>query len=238
MKPHLVLTFCLVFSLSRAVEAASVATTPVRIEQTVEARFPVALAYTTITSGEARVLINIDADGQLADLLVTGYTEKAFADEAVTLLHSWRYSAATVNGQPVGVRLELNVQFVSTGRVVTLTPLDTPEALMRSHYPAALVSLVSPPVELDRPIQVVHSVVPPTPASAETSAPHAGSALVDFYVDESGRARMPVVVEMTSAGHAQAAVDALNEWRFATPLRRGQPCAVRVQQRFVFRDVN
>ena len=69
----------------------SASTTPVRIEQTVEAQFPAALSFSSITSGEARVMINIDADGKLADLMVTGFTDPAFAAEAVGLLRQWRY---------------------------------------------------------------------------------------------------------------------------------------------------
>jgi TonB family protein len=85
--------------------ALSAQTTPLRIEQTVEAQFPHALSLTHLTSGEARVVVNVDADGKLVDCLVTGYTHKAFADEAVGALNRWRFNAPTRAGKPVSVRV-------------------------------------------------------------------------------------------------------------------------------------
>jgi TonB family protein len=109
--------------------------------------------------------------------------------------------------------------------------------LMRSQRAATLVSLVSQPVELDHPVAVLRSVNPPRPEkTGPTTTVHRGTATVDFYVDESGRPRMPVVVETTNPGYAEAAVGALNEWRFAAPTRRGQPVVVRVRQQFVFQE--
>jgi TonB family protein len=58
--------------------------------------------------------------------------------------------------------------------------------------------------------------------------------VVDFYVDQDGRIRMPVIMSATHDFLAQAAVDALNQWRFKPPTLAGQPVAVRVEQEFVF----
>jgi outer membrane biosynthesis protein TonB len=233
MNPGCILIrLCAVLAVSAAV--ASAKTVPVRIEQTVEAQFPAALAFTALTSGEARVMVNIAADGQLADVMVTGYTNKAFADEAVSLLKRWHYDAATVDGQAVGVRLELQIKFVSTGRVVSLTALDATDALTRKLMPDALFKNVCLPAELDHPIEALQSVSPPHPGKADHAVQRNGTTLVDFYVDEHGRIRMPVVMETTNQLYAQASVDALDQWRFSTPTKHGKPVAVRVQQRFVF----
>ncbi len=213
---------------------ASATTTPIRIEQTSEPQFPVALTYTPITSGEARVIINVDADGKLADLLVTGYSHPAFAQEAVNLLKQWRYTPASKDGEAIGVRVELLMNFESKGRIVSMTAIETTDAFTRRIIPVEITRRVCRANELDHPIEVLHAESPMHPGKLEQATETSGSTLVDFYVDENGTARMPVVIETTNASYAQAAVGALGQWRFSAPTKAGKPVAVRVLQRFVF----
>lgn len=226
---------CFSVVLFAAFAAALVAqNTPLRIEQTVEARFPHSLSLTHLTSGEARVVVNVDADGKLVDCLVTGYTHKAFADEAVSVLKQWRYVAPTEGGQPIGVRTELRFEFEATGRVVSLMAIDTPEVLLKQmgiepHMTTRVCNLQ----ELDRPIAPVNPVTPSYPRSTGAAAA-TRSVLIDFYVDETGQPRMPVVVSSAHEALAQAAVGALNRWRFNAPTRAGRPVSVRVRQEFIF----
>lgn len=222
-----------VLALSAAVSSAK-NSTPVKIEQTVDAQFPPSLSFTTITSGEARVMINVDSDGNLADVLVTGYTDPAFASEAISLVKHWRYKPATLDGQAVGVRLELKLNFVATGRVISLTALDATNAFAQRSFPRKFSTRVCAMKELDRPIAMLEVVSPLHPGHWENAAEKEGSTLIDFYVDESGLIRMPVVMETTNQNYAKAAVSALSQWRFTAPMKQGKPIAVRVQQKFIF----
>ena len=214
----------------------SARTTPLSIDQTVEARFPAALALTSITDGEARVVVNIGPDGKLIDYLVTGYTDRLFAEEAVTVLKAWRYTPPTEDGQPIGVRTEVRFNFEAHGKVVSLTACETAETLMRQMgLGATFTASVCRPHELDRPLAAIDTVAPlyPAPAAgAPDSQPQ--SVVVDFYVDERGHPRMPVVVNAPQNHYAAAAMDALNRWRFVSPTRAGRPVAVRVRQEFIF----
>lgn len=214
--------------------AAFASSTPVRIEQTVEPQFPAALAFSHVSAGEARVMINIDDEGNMADLLVTSYTHKAFADEAVSMLKQWRYGAATVDGKPVGIRMELSFDFSATGRVVSLSAIESVDALFDRMGTPAVVTAVCRPHELDQPLAAVQAVAPPKPANTVMAGGARHSVLIDFYVDEKGRPRMPVVLNSPAVAYAQAAVDALIQWRFKVPTRGGQPVAVRARQEFVF----
>lgn len=226
---------CFSVVLFAALAAALTAqTTPLRIEQTVEAQFPHVLTLTHLTSGEARVVVNIDPDGKLVDWLVTGYTHKAFADEAVSVLRQWRYVAPTEGGQPIGIRTELRFEFEATGRVVSLMAIETPEVLLKQMgIGPRLITHVCNLQELDRPIAPVNPASPAYPGQAGVRA-DARSVMIDFYVDEKGQPRMPVVVSSAHDVLAQAAVGALNQWRFTAPTRAGRPVAVRVRQEFIF----
>lgn len=221
------------FAASAAVLSAK--TTPLRIEQTVEPRFPPSLMLTNISEGEARVVVNIDANGKLVDWLVTGYTDKAFADEAVSVLKAWRYEAPVDNDRPTGVRTELRFNFEARGRVVSLMAIETTELLMRQMgIGPAFVANVCRPHELDRPLAAVTTISPRYPTPSATPSGERNSVVVDFYVDEHGQPRMPVVINSTQELFAAAAVDALTRWRFNTPTRAGRPVSVRVRQEFVF----
>ena len=211
------------------------ATTGIRIDQTVEGQFPAVLSFSPIISGEARVVINVDSDGRLADWLVTGYTHEAFAQEAIQLLRHWRYTPAAIDGRPIDARMEVTLRFSSRGRVVSLSREDTPAMLMNDFLRNQFVRRVCPAADLDRPIAVVQAVNPPDPGRTEAAPASAPvSVLLDFYVDENGQTRMPVVLNDAQEDYARAAVWALSQWRFAAPTHAGKTVAVRVRQEFIF----
>jgi len=214
---------------------APAAVTPPKIIQTTEARFPVSLAMAPVFSGTADVIVNIDADGQLADLLVSSYSRIEFAHEAEKILHQWRYEPARRDGEPIGARFLLKFDFTARGKVATLTIFDTLESRIKLAHPGIVTAVVCPSRELDRPLQPVSTVTPQHPGlipGAENDA----RVVIDYLVDETGRPRMPVVLEATRDGFAVEAVEALNLWRFAPPTRDGRPVAVQVRQDFIFKQ--
>ena len=232
MNPARQLAVALAAALSVAVSGSEII--PVRIQQTVEAQFPSALAFSPLTSGHASVIICVDATGQLSALLVAGYTDQAFADEAVHVLRQWTFLPARKDGEPVGSRLELRFDFSSPGRVVSMSTCDATEVLTRNFAPQARVTRVCPANELDHPLAAVQTVEPAHPGKLAPAPQPTDRTVIDFYVDEQGQARMPVVVRTTHEAFAEAAVGALTQWRFAPPTRHGKPVSVRVQQEFVF----
>jgi len=232
MNTRYFLSGCVAALTAGTLLAATRVTTPVRITQTVDGQFPASLAFSPITSGEVRLIANIDADGRLADVMITGYTHEAFEQEALHLLREWRYAPARVNGEAVGVRTELKMQFVSTGRVVSLNAFDSTAVLTGRNLSTPFVNRLCAPGDLDRPLEAIRVASPLHPAPG--TSPDTGATLVDFYVDEAGRIRMPVIVETTNQAYAEAAVSALDQWRFSPPTRRGEPVAVRVRQQFIF----
>lgn len=206
---------------------------PLVIEQTVEPQFPNALAFSPVSDGTADIVVNVDATGKLVDLLIASYTNRAFADEAVSVLRRWQYTPARENGEPIGVRTTLRFDFRATGRVVSLTAIDTIE-ILESTRPHHLTRVICQPAELDRPPAALAPVSPANPAHRIAATAPRNSVVVDFYIDEKGVPRMPVVVESPHDVFSQAAVGALTQWRFTAPTRGGKPVAVRVRQQFIF----
>lgn len=206
--------------------------TPPKIIQTEQVRFPPTLEYTALTDGDVELALRIDSAGNLTDALAIGFTHEAFAKEALDAVHRWRYEPARRDGEPIDIRVNLRIRFSTQMRVVTMLPIDMPGSLMRNAGFVDGITLVCSVRDLDSPIKVLHPATPVHPGRT-ANLPH-GRTVVDFYVDEHGRARLPVITESTHPAFSFAVVKALEDWRFAAPTRKGRPAIVRMQQEFVF----
>jgi len=209
--------------------------TPPTVIQTTEAHFPLSLTFSPVSHGTAEVIINIDADGRLVDLLVARYSRIEFAREAEKALREWRYQPAHRSGEPTGTRFLVKFDFSARGKVATLTIFDTVESRLGPVLSGTITEVLCPRLELDRPLTPVNTVAPRHPGVLP-DAKRDATVVVDYLVDETGRPRMPVVLEATRDGFALEALDALTRWRFAPPTRDGRPVAVQVRQQFVFKQ--
>jgi TonB family protein len=207
---------------------------PLRIIQTDELNFPPALLMEGIREGEVRAVLNVDADGRLADCLVTAYTHPALAHEVVSGLKFWKYEPTWERGEPIGTRVAVVFAFHAKGCVLSLSPIDSTTSPTARLLGTPLTVILCKANALDGPLAVAQSVPPRHPGRALRPAQPRGSAVLDFYVDASGRPRMPVVTRATHEAFAVAAVEALLQWQFVPPTRNGTPVVVRVTQQFTF----
>lgn len=236
------MVFCLAFRLVVATAAIAPGTAlkadvpaerhlqPPRIIRTT----PVAMPHDPEAAGaawnEVEFLINVDADGQLVDVLLTRSTTPAHAKAAEKALRQWEYAPAMQEGRPVGVRYPVRFMFERSGVVLsTGTTVD----IHRLHHRRGRWDgpQLVPGDALDHPLRAMETVPPEGMAvDGETEI-----VLLDFIVDDEGRPRMPVVMPGASVPHALAAVAALEQWRFIPPRQKGRPVLVRVQQEFRFK---
>jgi TonB family protein len=208
--------------------------TPLKIIQTTESNFPPALAAEGIHEGEVRVVIVIDADGKLADFLVTSFTHPAFAREVLSSLRAWEYEPAREHGKPVGMRTEATFYFEARGMVLSVSPHDLLSGQANRMFGSAPTLLLANAADLDQPLTAIEVVQPRHPGKSIKPAQPRGTATLDFYVDAEGRPRMPVVIRASHEWFGAAAAQALAQWRFSPPTREGRGVAVRVVQEFVF----
>jgi TonB family protein len=205
-----------------------------KVIRTIDARFPPSLLMERIIHGEAWIMITIDETGRLSDALVTKYTHELIAKEALRVIKAWRYEAATSKGKPVPIRTEIKLTFEATGAVLSLDAASTVKALTAFADRTTYVSKICPPSELDAPPVALRTVTPSHPGSKLGSSVAEAQTVLSFIIDEEGTPRMPVLVSATDVELANRAVDALAQWQFSRPTRRGVPVAVHVQQAFVF----
>lgn len=203
-----------------------------QIHQTEEARFPRMLIAQGITSGEAWILISVDADGRLTDALVSRYTQRPFADEALRVIRLWRFEPVLLEGRPTAVCTQVKFSFQATGCIVTLDTLTAMQRLMDRDNPRWETPLCDA-AELDRMPQPLNRDRSTAGLAVPTTA-GAKRVVIEFIIDETGRPRMPVLISAPDPASGNHAVALLETWRFTPPTRCGLPVSVRVRQEFVF----
>lgn len=219
-----------------AVDASLPPTRALRIQPTRPLTFPAALGGTGIREGWVRVVVSVDAGGQLLDAMPESYTHEIFAREALRALREWNFLPAAQDGRLVPTRMSFRMDFsdhgASPAQVLSIQTMANQVlgGVTRDH---PIIAIVEPP-ELDQAITAVKAIKPANPANAIEGAAAKNQVRLDFYIDETGQPRMPVVESSPHDAFSHAAVEALLQWRFNPPLRHGQPVSVHVKQDFFF----
>lgn len=243
--PLRVLLFCGLVGPVRAAETPAMSApvagemgvqVPFKINRTVPINYPIVMLKEGVSHGEARVLININAEGKLMDMLVIAYTHEPFANAALTALRQWKYEPALLNGETVGTVADCSFEFNVDGILLvqrTGVPVyqkTDPFGDRFAYKPQSLSALDAIP----SPVRVIRPVYP---QEWQEQGMH-GQVTIDFYIDESGTVRMPSVAAAVHPLLAATATAAVREWRFSPPLKRGRPVLTHCQQVFTFeRDI-
>jgi len=203
--------------------------------QTEDMHFPFRLEHSGVMQGEAWVVVSVAATGELEDVLVTGYTRREFADEAVAALRRWQYRPALADGRPIPSAQEYRFTFSREGVVVDgVTVSESVSGLIdhitEEHSTYRAYSLH----ELDK-IPVPVRIVSPSFPRVLASAGKYGQVTVSFYIDEEGKVRMPAVLDLDNPELASLAVQAVSKWQFQPPRSHNQPVLVYTSQEFDFK---
>jgi TonB family protein len=217
-----------------AEEPASAATPenrPPHVIRTKGAVFPIKLIKNGVTNGTARIALEFDSSGRLIDSMIVAYTHREFAEEAIEVARQWRYEPALVKGQPAGLIADVNFRFEVDG--VTVIERRMPSLVEEPFIQGDYVYKPCPVKYLDR-IPTPRKVDSPLYPEEWRKQGIIGRVVVNFFIDESGKTRMPTVITAPNDMLASVAASAVAGWQFEPPMRGGRPTLVRVQQIFEF----
>ncbi|MEO6568597.1 MAG: TonB family protein [Opitutaceae bacterium] len=207
---------------------------PIGVTHSGALEFSDTLARMHPNGGEARLLVTVRADGEVTEWLITGYTAPAFRSETVAALKDLKFSPARLKGEPITARTEIVLHFEAHGILVsTSSPMEAFNVSNHSGFDQGDHYRAFPIGGLDRvpkALQIVRPIYPKELADQGVK----GTVTVDFYIDEQGAVKMPSVLEQEPFALANAAVNAIRQWRFESPIRRGKPALAHVQQVFNF----
>ena len=216
-------TMCLGFVGTLAVSMPALAMTneeavqSLKLTQFVLPIFPDAVKEDGLTTGWVTAIVSHDNAGQTTDVLVVDSTHPRFTEAVRDAVTHWKFSPEANVGstQAPLVRFYFSskgvimIQCSGMGRVITA---DMPSDTVR--FPT-FGSLDSQPRALEQPMPVF--------PQALRGRVNSGTATVTFYVDETGRARAAVVTEASSPEFAEAAREAVAQWRYEAPRQNGRP---------------
>jgi len=213
-----------------ALRADSPGDVPCKVVTEVAPTYPPKAAREGVVAGKARLALRIDPVGRLDDILVTAYSLREFADEAVIAVGKWKFAPGRVDGDPAFGILEVTFVFDVNRPLANdrIGPRD--EAYFEGEkYRFEAVA----PSQLDHAPVPVHTVAPVYPSNwAQRGL--TGSVVMEFYIDQAGRVRMPAVESTDHPELAWIVFPAIVKWRFEPPTRKGQPVLVRAEQAFAF----
>ncbi|MBA4138071.1 MAG: hypothetical protein C0518_12210 [Opitutus sp.] len=187
--------------------------------------FPDYAKHRGISVGNVLLAVAWDETGRPSDVVVLHTSFPAFGESAVDAAREWR--------RPPGGKLvqTYNLQF-ELGGVITVV------SKMLSDYAAEMRAERTPrailPEELDAELRAIEQPMPTVPASV-LGKYETGRVVVEFYVDEAGRVRAPVVHHATAEEFAQATLAAMSRWRYETPRRHGLPVVTSMRWAFDFK---
>jgi TonB family protein len=178
--------------------------------------------------GAAQVALIIAPDGLTRELRVRAASEPAFGLALAAAMEAWEFEPAVKNGAPSGAILTRGQEFKVDGedRLVS----DGTRRLLRilsSENPAIVdISALDASPE---PLERVPPVFPQKHAGKD------GTTEVEFIIDREGVVHLPRIVSASEPEFGWSAATAVVRWRFAPPIKAGEPVDARVRMQLDFR---
>lgn len=215
--------------LSLTLAARLVATEPtndetlrqLRLTKFVMPEFPAIVRLSGETHGVVVVAIGRDAEGWVTDVLVLSSSNAAFSHSVVSAVNEWRFARPAYRATPDKPIIPIVRFLFNTGGVaiVSLPSHDLGRKPDVSNNPPLIFPIVA---DLDTSSTPLEQTMPKLTGAILERLP-AGTATVKFFVDETGRVRVPIVLESTTPEYADAAVASVEQWRYEPPRLAGRP---------------
>lgn len=231
MKTSAILATCVAVLSLAGVSVSAAQKTALRILSYDEPVYPQQLLHRGVVRGDVDAIVSVDAStGKVMDALICAYSHPELVKLTESMMRTIVYEPFAKNGAPQSVRFALTVVFEARGAVISQTSQDTLDAWIENASGSRRIDKMGTARDIDGRLTATHTVNPGMPLATAD-----GRVTLDFLIDEAGRVRMPALDRGDDLALAIAAADALMEWQFAPPTRRGQPVIVRAKQEFVFK---
>jgi len=182
----------------------------------VEPGFPALARGRGVLEGEAVVVIAWGDDGAPRDVVAVTSTDRLFADSAVEAMRQWRRTERAGNPPMTTCLVTYRTEGVVICGPKAMTGIVTPSA---GRGGLGFVTLVQS--DLDAPPRALAQPMPEF-SRAVVGSLESGQVVVEFFVDEEGCVRAPVVRAASVPALAEPTLAALCHWRFETSRRRGK----------------
>jgi len=195
---------------------------------------PANVAKTGVTEGFAIIVLIVDNKGLQKEFVEFAASHPAFARSTIRAIKRWGFTPRIVNGAAYASRVFVKASYSlenGGGGVVDASIID--EAMFKNKTINRSLFMVSDINELDHEPKISKSISPVYPAEMrEVEA--SGQVLVEFFIDTTGKVKAPGIKSSSNDYFAVAALTAIKEWRFQSPMKRSKRVTARAYQPFFF----
>lgn len=196
---------------------------------------PPDLEYRVDESDMATVLLRIDKTGRVVDWVPLELPHYGLAGVLGSSLEEARFRPATLDGKAVSADLTAEINIGQGGRVGVQSVSVVEWVHTRMDYmginPERLY--LSSTEDLDTPLRLIERGKAKS-VQSESGEILTGKVWVEFYVDQNGHPRLISPEDSGRPALEQAALLAVQEFRFAGPKSHGVPTVVRARVLVVF----
>ena len=203
-----------------------------QLDRFVLPEFPPFLRQAGVLQGTVVVAIGRRPGAAPDDILILESTDPRLSDAALDAIRDWKFKphdlrSANDEAAPI-------VRFLFTTGSVSVVPLTTSQRSsarrpIRADTPVELPNFS----HLDHTPALVHQVPPEFPPSLRHRVAH-GTVVVKYFVDATGRVRLPTVISASEPAFGEAALTAMRQWRYDPPRIDGRPVIVLERHAFEF----
>jgi TonB family protein len=190
---------------------------------TVRPVYPYALLRAN-KDGKAMVRFVVDTKGRVVQADIGESTTPELGRALRAAIECFTYEPALKGGRP-SLALQGFAQQFSRDEKWQLVGDDDLALLRREEKKPETILKLN---ELDAKLVARSRRAPQFPLSVKEDVT-SGETLIEFLIDEEGRARLPRIVSASDEAFGYAAVQAVSSWRFEPPTRGGRAVVVRVQ---------
>lgn len=168
--------------------------------------------------GSGTAEFTVDPKGNCTEVTLVASSAPEYGAALVAAVQSWGFKTASTQGERVSARLRVEYKFAppTSGNVARLA-----EALRPGG------AGIGGAAGLDKKLKPLWRGFPVYPAALRAEQ-LAGSAEIEFIIDQDGRVRLPRVKSASREEFGWAAATAISQWVFERPMRKGEPVDVTV----------
>lgn len=183
--------------------------------------YPGAASARSIPKGKAVLAVLVDTDNRPVDFLVIAASEIVFGQTLLDYGPKLSYAAAKLKGTAIPARYTLGYEFVTGG--MSMNVMDQANTIPGKIAGDKFAYAAHPENELDHELEITRMALPEVPAEYKVVGDKPVSVLVSFFVDESGKVRIPNVDSAADSVLIPGAIAAVSRWTFKPATVKGKP---------------
>jgi TonB family protein len=223
-----------IFTTARAAQATNDdSLQKLRLDKFVMPEFPESLLSTGNGKGVVTAAIGRDGEGRVTDVLVLDSTHARLTQSVTEAVRQWKFKLPA-NPAPAGREIVPIVRFLFSMRGVLFISaytgtLQSPASAITANSPVVLPTFA----DLDAVPEPLHHPMPRFTGRLAEPA-NGGTVTVKFFLDETGKVRVPIILECSTPELGSAALAAVEQWTFTPPRAAGRETIALETQTFAF----